>query len=446
MATLRLIIILTLSFTATVISVTGHNITEILNEFPSYTSFNNYLTQTKLNDEINRRETITVLVFNDTVVSEYLSGLDISVVKNALSVHVLLDYFDLPKLQTIGGGSVMTTTLFQTTGEAENGAGFVNITDLVAGKVGFGSGGSGSKLNALFSRSVKQIPYNISVIEITSPIIAPGVLNRSQPLDVNISSLLEKSGCKTFAKLISDTGVLQIYETTEPRGLTVFAPSDAAFNVASLPDFKNLSNNDLISLLLYHALPVYVPKGSLLTVKGPIGTLATNQVQKFDLTVRTNGDSVTLDSGVDNSHVESTLLDKVPLSIFKIDHVLIPAGFLPHSPESAPVKSPESSPPAPVVPVTAPVSTPVQAPVQVPVHGPVAASPAPVARNSPVKSPPASSPTTSSPVAGPAPADSPDADTGNNDNNNSSDGVKASVMFLALVTVAVSGMISSVFG
>ncbi|XP_022004641.1 fasciclin-like arabinogalactan protein 10 [Helianthus annuus] len=230
--------------------------------------------------------------------------------------------------------------------------------DVQNGKVGFGSGGSGSKLNALFSRSVKQIPYNISVIEITSPIIAPGVLNRSQPLDVNISSLLEKSGCKTFAKLISDTGVLQIYETTEPRGLTVFAPSDAAFNAASLPDFKNLSNNDLISLLLYHALPVYVPKG------------------------------------VDNSRVESTLLDKVPLSIFKIDHVLIPAGFLPHSP---------------------------------------------------VKSPPVS-PSTSSPGAGPAPADSPDADTGNNDNNKSSGGVKASVMFLALVTVAVSGMISSVFG
>ncbi|KAJ0860783.1 putative fasciclin-like arabinogalactan protein [Helianthus annuus] len=147
-------------------------------------------------------------------------------------------------------------------------------------------------------------------------------------------------------------------------------------------------------MLLYHALPVYVPKGSLLTVKGPIGTLATNQVQKFDLTVRTNGCSVTLDSSVDNSRVESTLLDKVPLSIFKIDHVLIPAGFLPHSP----VKSPPVSPP------------------------------------------------TSSPGAGPAPADSPDADTRNNDNNKSSGVVKASVMFLALVTVAVSGMISSVFG
>ncbi|KAI3703221.1 hypothetical protein L1987_73141 [Smallanthus sonchifolius] len=434
MATLH-IMILFLSFIAT---VSGHNITDILKDFPEFSEFNNYLTQTKLADEINSQGTITVLVFNNTFASEYLANQPLSVVKVALSIHCLLDYFDRPKLQAIGGGSMTSTTLYQTTGNAVGETGFVNITDLVGGKVGFGSGGTGSRLDALYERSVKQIPYNISVLEISSPIVASGILKAPPRSDANITNLLEKAECKTFANLISDTGVLKVYLTAEPRGLTVFAPTDPAFKASGLPEFGNLTDTEFISLLLYHAIPGYVPKISLMTKKNPVRTLATNEIEKFGLTVRTNGDSVTLDSGIDNSHVESSVLDSVPISIFKIDHVLLPTEYFTKSPSPAPVPVPEASPPSPRAPASAP---------SVPsAHRPIASSPAPVTTTSPIVSPPAppSSPTspTSSPVSGPAPADSPTADTGSSNSSGEYDGINVPVLLLALVT----GIISSIVG
>ncbi|KAI3829197.1 hypothetical protein L1987_03314 [Smallanthus sonchifolius] len=438
MATSR-IMILFLLFIAT---VTGHNITDILKDFPEFSEFNNYLTQTKLADEINSQGTITVLVFNNTFASEYLANQPLSVVKVALSIHCLLDYFDRPKLQAIGGGSMTSTTLYQTTGNAVGETGFVNITDLVGGKVGFGSGGTGSRLDALYERSVKQIPYNISVLEISSPIVAPGILKTPPRSNANITSLLEKAGCKTFANLISDTGVLKVYLTAEPRGLTVFAPTDAAFRASGLPDFGNLTDTEFISLLLYHAIPGYVPKISLMTEKNPVRTLASNEIEKFGLTVRTNGDSVTLDSGIDNSHIESSVLDSVPISIFKIDHVLLPAEYFTKPPSPAPVPVPEASPPSPSA-HSAP-----SAPSVPSAHRPIASSPAPVTTTSPTISPPAppASPTSpaSYPVSGPAPApsDSPTADTGSSNSSGAYAGINVPVLLLALVT----GIISSIVG
>ncbi|KAK9068273.1 hypothetical protein SSX86_012384 [Deinandra increscens subsp. villosa] len=378
MATLRILLLLALSLIA---AVSAHNITDILLKFPEYSQFNNYLTQTKLNDEINLRETVTVLVLNNTILSQFVANQSLAVIKTALSIHILLDYFDRPKLLVIGGGSTITTTLYQTTGKAAGSTGFVNITDLAGKKVGFGSAATGSKLDALYERSVKQIPYSISVLEISSPIIAPGILNMPPPPPrVNFTSLLETAGCKTFARLISDTGVMRIYETAEARGLTVFAPTDAAFKAPGLPDFRKLTNTEFDSLLLYHAIPVYVPKVSLMAEKYPIRTLASNEINGFYLTVTTKGDSVTLVSGVDNSRVESMVLDSVPVSIFKIDHVLLPAGFFPQSPSPAVVPVPEASPPSPSPPASAPSA-----------HRPIASSPAPVAAKSPIVSPPGSS-------------------------------------------------------
>ncbi|KAD6453188.1 hypothetical protein E3N88_07893 [Mikania micrantha] len=278
-------------------------------QFPAYSEFNNYLTETKLNDEINSRQPVTVLVFNNSLVKEFLSDEPLSVVKVALSIHILLDYFDKQKLMAINDGSTITTTLYQTTGNAVGGTGHVNITDLVGNKVGFGSDANGSRLDALYERSLKQIPYNISIMEIS--------------------------------------------------------------------------------------------------------------------------DSVMIDSGMDASRVESTILDSVPISILKIDQVLFPAGFYVKPPYPTAVPVPESFPPSPSAPGSATVHPPITSPL------------APVAITSPIISPPAppASPT-SSPFSGPAPAENPAADTRN---NNSSGGIKAPAIFLALATLSLwVYMISSI--
>ncbi|KAM0011350.1 putative fasciclin-like arabinogalactan protein [Helianthus debilis subsp. tardiflorus] len=424
MSALRFIFLIATILTVMTV-VTAHNITAILSEFPEYSEFNHYLSETKLDDEINSRETITVLVLNNGVVSSLAGKHPLSVIKGVLSLHILLDYYDNKKLHAISDGTTLSTTLFQTTGNAPGDVGFVNITDLKGGKVGFGSAVAGSKLDSTYTKSVKQIPYNISVLEINEPIIAPGILTAPAPsADVNITGLLEKAGCKTFVKLITETGVLKVYQLAAAKGLTVFAPNDEAFKAAGVPDLSQLSNAELVALLQYHALASYTPKGSLKTTKDPLSTLATNGAGKYDLTVETAGDSVTLDSGVGTSRVASTVLDSTPLCIFTVDNVLLPTELFGKSPSPAPSLSPDVSP------ASAPA--------------PDVLSPEPAAAPSPFLSPPA--PPTEAPAGGPAPSDGPTADSENsNANSNSVDGVRAlTLTTLGLVATSVSVMISFV--
>ncbi|CAA6663387.1 unnamed protein product [Spirodela intermedia] len=123
-------------------AVDAHNISTILEAFPEYSVYNGYLSQTKVADEINSRETVTVLVLTNDA---------------ALRLLTVLDYYDAKKLHDLSEGSVLTTTLLQTTGAAPGNLGFINITDL-AGKVAMGSTSPGSKLDSHYTRSVKQIP------------------------------------------------------------------------------------------------------------------------------------------------------------------------------------------------------------------------------------------------------------------------------------------------
>ncbi|XP_019058485.1 PREDICTED: fasciclin-like arabinogalactan protein 8 [Tarenaya hassleriana] len=361
------LIALIFSFLVVFSTVGGHNITEILSGSPDYSQFNSYLTQTRLADEINSRTTITVLVLSNGAMSALAGKHPLSVVKNALSLLVLLDYYDTQKLHQISKGTTLTTTLYQTTGNAPGNLGFVNITDLKGGKVGFGSAASGSKLDSSYTKSIKQIPYNISVLEIDAPIISPGLLTAPAPsaAEVNITGLLEKAGCKTFANLLVTSGVIKTYESAVDKGLTVFAPSDEAFKADGVPDLSKLTQAELVSLLEYHALTEYKPKGSLKTNKGSISTLATNGAGKFGITTSTSGDEVVLHTGVGPSRVADTVLDATPIAIFTVDNVLLPTELFGKSPSPAPAPEP----------VSAPTPSPAKSPSPAEAPSPLAASP-----------------------------------------------------------------------
>lgn len=397
----------------------GHNITKILEAYPEYSEFNNLLSQTKLADEINSREPITVLVLSNGALSSITGKHPLSVVKNELALHVLLDYFDAGKLHKISDGSTLSTTLYQTTGNAPGNLGFVNITDLKGGKVGFGSGVPGSKLDTTYSKSVQQQPYTISVLEVSAPIDAPAILTAPAPSasDANITGLLEKAGCKTFASLLLSSGVLKTYQSAIDKGLTIFAPSDEAFKAAKVPDLNKLSNAEVVSLLQYHALASYTPIGTLKTTKSSISTLATNGAGKYDLSVATAGDSVSLDTGVDTSRIASTVLDSTPLCIFTVDSLLLPTELFGKAPAPAPGPAPETSPsPAPAVEAPGPASESETAP-------------------SPLLSPPA--PPTSSPVGSPSEAST--ADSQNSTSDNAAAGaLETPALMKMLLTVSVS--------
>ncbi|KAE8664311.1 Flowering promoting factor 1 [Hibiscus syriacus] len=123
---------------------TALNITKSLEEYSEFSSLSDLLKQTKLTEAINHRQTITVLALDN--------GKD-------------------PK--KLGKKSALLTTLYQTTGSASNQNGFVNLTRIAPGDVVFGSATKGSPLVAKLLGSVISQPFNLSVLHISTPIVAP---------------------------------------------------------------------------------------------------------------------------------------------------------------------------------------------------------------------------------------------------------------------------------
>lgn len=154
-------------------SANAFNVTLILNQYSDFSNFNNYLSQTGLASQINSRQTITLLAVDNGAVSS-LSGKSNDEIKNILSVHVVLDYYDVKKLQNLPNKTNILTTLFQSSGMASGQQGFLNVT-VNNGNIAFGSAVKGSQLGANLVKSVASQPYNISVLQVSSVIIPTGV-------------------------------------------------------------------------------------------------------------------------------------------------------------------------------------------------------------------------------------------------------------------------------
>ncbi|KAI4330037.1 hypothetical protein MLD38_028349 [Melastoma candidum] len=147
------------------------NITDILGQHPGFSSFSDALTQTQLASLINSRQSLTVLALDNGAMSGVPSFQD--ALKAILSLHVILDYFDLQKLQNMAQKSTILTTLYQTTGQANGMQGFLNVT-VMNGGVMIGSAVPGSSLGSSLVRLVASQPYNISVLQVSSAIVPPG--------------------------------------------------------------------------------------------------------------------------------------------------------------------------------------------------------------------------------------------------------------------------------
>ncbi|XP_008780048.2 fasciclin-like arabinogalactan protein 10 [Phoenix dactylifera] len=331
-----LLLPLLFAFMVSLVAGEGHNITAILDGFPEYSLYNSYLSQTKVCDEINSRETVTCLVLPNAAMSALAAKQSLAGIKNALRLLTLLDYFDPQKLHDLPHGSALTTTLYQTTGNALGNSGFVNITNLRGGRVAFAAAAPGSKLDSSYTKSVREVPYNLSVLEISAPIVYPGLLDAPSAASSNLTALLEKAGCKTFASLVVSSGVLKIFQSAMEKGLTLFAPNDEAFKAPGVPDLSSLSSAELVTLLQYHALPTYAPKDSLKIAKGRITTMASSGAGKYDLSVVSRGDDVSLDTGVDTSRVASTILDDTPVCVLTVDNLLLPSELFRGAPAPAP--------------------------------------------------------------------------------------------------------------
>ncbi|KAK8462122.1 hypothetical protein SEVIR_1G154600v4 [Setaria viridis] len=90
-------------------------------------------------------------------------------------MHVVLDYYDTAKLGAIKNHTTLLTTMFQSSGQATDRMGFLNFTKRSDGTMVFGSAEPGAPKNSQMVKSVASRPYNISVLQVSAPIVPPGV-------------------------------------------------------------------------------------------------------------------------------------------------------------------------------------------------------------------------------------------------------------------------------
>ncbi|XP_073125539.1 fasciclin-like arabinogalactan protein 2 [Henckelia pumila] len=327
----------------------GHNITHILSGHPDFSTFSHYLTVTHLAEEINRRRTITVCAVDNAAMNDLLGKhFSLDTIKNILSLHVFADYFGAKKLHQVAKGSTTTSSLFQATGEAAGTSGYVNITDMKGGKVGFTpvDSGSDNQPMATFVKSIIEEPYVISVIQISNLLSSPEAeAPVGSPTDVNVTSLMANQGCKAFSDLIVAHGDEDTFTQNLETGLTILCPEDQALN-SFMPRFKNLTQDDQTSLILYHAIASFNSLGMLRAGNGLMNTLATEGAKKFDFTVQNDGDDVKIETKIVTATITGTLIDRDPLAVFKVDKVLLPAELFkaaPASPAPKPSKSKKAS-------------------------------------------------------------------------------------------------------
>ncbi|WOK92965.1 hypothetical protein Cni_G01657 [Canna indica] len=313
---------------ATVPVVRGHNITKILAQHPEFSTFNHYLSATHLASEINRRLTITVLAVDNSGMSAILGKhLSLLTLRNVLALHILTDYYGAKKLHQLTGGSTISSSVFQSSGHAVGTTGYINITDHRRGKVTFIAHDAGGAAPAVFVKSVKEIPYNISILQISTALTSPEAeAPVAAPAPVNLTEVMSRKGCKAFANLLlANPDVLKAFQSNLDSGLTVFCPDDDAVD-AFAPKYKNLTAKGQAALLLYHGLPVYYSPQLLKTTSGsPLSTLATDTHSKnYKYSVRSDGDAITVKTHIVTATITSTVVDQDPDAIYAIDKVLEP--------------------------------------------------------------------------------------------------------------------------
>nr|XP_043628767.1 fasciclin-like arabinogalactan protein 2 [Erigeron canadensis] len=306
-------------------TVNGHNITKILAKHPEFSTFNHYLTITHLANEINRRQTITVCAVDNAAMSELIAkGLSIQTMKNVLSLHVFADYFGSKKLHQVTKGSTSTATMYQATGEAPGTTGYVHITDVKGGKVRFTPEDNPGQTDTTYVKSILEMPYNISVIQISAVLQSPEAEAPTAAPDLNLTSLLQRDGCQKFYNLLTTSGAIGTFLSSADGGVTVFCPGDDAVD-AFAPKYKNLTASEKTSLLLYHGIPVYNSMGMLRSSNGLMNTLATEGAKKkYDFTIQNDGNDVTLKTKVVTATISGTVVDEEPIAIYTIDKVLQP--------------------------------------------------------------------------------------------------------------------------
>ncbi|KAL3509981.1 hypothetical protein ACH5RR_029382 [Cinchona calisaya] len=182
---------------------------------------------------------------------------------------------------------------------------------------------------------------------ISSPAPAPA------PEHVNLTHLLSYAGpFHTFLNYLESTKVLETFQNqanNTEEGITIFAPNDDAFSKLKNPSLSNLTNDQIKSVCLFHALSHYYSLSDFknLSQMSPVVTFAGGQ---YSLNFSDVSGTVFLDSGWTKTKISSSVSATDPVAVYEIDKVLLPEAIfgtdIPPTPAPAPAPAPGIAPAA----------------------------------------------------------------------------------------------------
>ncbi|XP_006648571.1 fasciclin-like arabinogalactan protein 13 [Oryza brachyantha] len=148
---------------------------------------------------------------------------------------------------------------------------------------------------------------------------------------LNLTEILTKAThYNTFVRLLKDTEVSSqvsslLNNDRNADGLTVLAPTDAAFGRLRPGTLNRMDAQAQSELVLFHILPKYYGFVTFETTTNPVRTQASSQRGVCTVNITTAGEEkVNVSSGVMETTLGKPLRDGHPLAVYSLDDVLLP--------------------------------------------------------------------------------------------------------------------------
>ncbi|WOL12070.1 fasciclin-like arabinogalactan protein 7 [Canna indica] len=178
-----------------------------------------------------------------------------------------------------------------------------------------------------------------------APILPPSPAPAPAPAPhhVNLTDLLSVAGpFSTFLNYLVQTKVIDTFQNqanNTKQGITIFVPGDSAFASLKKSDLGNLTQNQIKSLVLYHALPKFYPLSEFtnLSSSNPVSTFAGSQ---YTLNFTDASGRINVISSWSAPKITSAVYTASPVAVYEVNHVLLPSAIFSTEPALAPAPAP----------------------------------------------------------------------------------------------------------